>query len=164
VKFIIVVLYCLTSFSAATIAATLYSNNGYDYAVSIPDGFPVEYDEPPAPDHGFGVALGGGRHIVVFADYDALDDGSALAALRRELSYEYWPPKAVLHQVRIVGLPAASARAVLRHRQLARIIAFRAYDGHAAMLYHFHLDTDTAHAAHDCGVFRAILRGFTLRP
>jgi hypothetical protein len=49
----LVILLCLVSVSNQAIAATIYANSLYDYAVRIPNQYRVEYDQPPSPDHGF---------------------------------------------------------------------------------------------------------------
>jgi hypothetical protein len=160
VRTVFIVLVFFTSFGGRAAAATVYSNHLDDYTVSIPDGLPIQSNAASAPDHGFSVVLGGGRRVSVFADYDTLADGSATDALRRSLSYEHWGTEPVLHKTCLAGLPAASARVDLRHRSVVRVIAFRTYDSDTPILYHFYLETDSAHARRDRGVLRAILDGF----
>jgi hypothetical protein len=52
----------------------------------------------------------------------------------------------------------------IRERRLVRLVAFRANNGHTATLYHFYLESDANHVAHDRQAFDAILHGFTLLP
>ena len=49
-------------------AATVYSNYDYDFAVVVPDGLAVKRDEPPSPNHGFGVTLGKGRKLSLITN------------------------------------------------------------------------------------------------
>ena len=69
----------LISYSPAG-ARSYYANCDYGFAASVPQGFPVEYDEPPAPNHGFLVRLDDGRTLGVFAYYDAAEADSGIAA------------------------------------------------------------------------------------
>jgi hypothetical protein len=144
--------------------ATIYSNRLYDYAVRVPNQYRVEYDQPPSPDHGFSLLLGGDRRVTVFADYDTFEDGSAIRALQRSLGYEHWTASALLRKTRLSGLPAASAEVDLGNRRVIRLLAFRANNGHTATLYHFYLETDAANLVRDRRVFDSVLRGFILQP
>jgi hypothetical protein len=150
--------------SGQVVAAVVYSNSLYNYSAKIPDGFAVQYDEPPAPDHGFTILLGGARRLTVFADYDDLSDGSATSALRRALSYEHLAANPPLRRTRLAGIPASGAEFEVSERRIIRWVAFRANGGSAAILYHFYLDTDASHARRDCATFRRVLGNFTLTP
>lgn len=145
--------------SAGSAANTIYSNEDYGFMVIVPFGLSVERDEPPRPDHGFGVTLGAGRNIFVVANYDVLEAGSATVALHQSLAYRRPDADIPVHQARLVGLPAARAAVIHGPTRGVRLVAFRAHDRQIAVIYEFYLDTDAAHARQDSTTFRRILHG-----
>lgn len=146
------------------VAATVYSNFDYGFAIVVPNGLAVERDQPPRPNHGFSVTLGQGRRIFVFANYDVLQAGSAAAALRQSLSYSHPDIEAPVRRTGLAGLPAAEAGVSAGASRGTRVGAFRTHDNRIAVIYEFYLDTDATHARRDDTVFRQLLRGFTLQP
>lgn len=66
-----------------------YFNVDYGFKVKIPAGISVITDDPPQPNHGFRLTLGDGQSIVVFADYNTMEEPNTEEALREWLELKY---------------------------------------------------------------------------
>lgn len=154
-----------------------YVNCDYGYSVEIPTGVVVHGEEPPAPNHGFGVnmrSLNTTRNVgsdntrdylYVGAEYNVYDspddrDRAGTPAKYIRLFLRASEPHTIQWSTATFGgLRAARAKTVSGDRIEEWTVAFR-----GGIIYEFHLRTATAYYRKDRAVVDRLTRGFKLLP
>src|ERR1700722_15780628 len=150
-----------------------YTNSDYGYSVKIPVGVRGDNLAPPAPQHGFGISLGGKNgadSIDVDGSYDALLLKSAEAAARAAADgFAKEHRLVVTHNVatslsgldaRDVGLESAGGTGSVDC--LHFVLAYRESPGEVGIIYTIELQEVSRNASNEA-VFSQIVKSFQIR-
>jgi hypothetical protein len=154
-----------------------YSNCDYGYYVNLGPEFVGHATPPPAPNHGFAIALpdvgrtsqvlpeSEERYIWTDATYDVLDDNSLSAAvqsenrIRNEMHGGVRPASYRHKRTILAGVPAMNIRTE-RNSEGKRIIEETVVAVRSGIVYEVGMVTNAAEFEADIAQFRKVLAGF----
>ncbi len=152
-----------------------YTNTAYGFSVEVPPGVVAHADPEPAPDHGFGIVLGGvpasepSRYLWVDASYEMSETVGevALTETLNGVAARAGAEHVERRAARLGGLPAFAQVVTFscpgsQDEQLE--VTWLAHSPDGTVVFTLELRTTADHWSEDRGVLAALLASFRLLP